>query len=335
MRPTGRLHIGHYFGALSNWLKFQDTYDSYFSIVDWHALTTKYANVSEIQNNIWEIALDWLAAGINPEQSTIYVQSAIPEIAELHLLLSMITPQNWVEREPTLKDMVKMLAADEEEAKDKVTYGLLGYPVLMTADILTFRAEVVPVGKDQESHLEFARDVVRRFNHLYNREVFPEPQPRFTETPLIKGTDGQKMGKSYGNDIKIADTDADTIKKVKQMITDRTRIAKSDPGHVDLCEVPWPMYQIFGKNILDTVKTECEGAQIGCVDCKTRLAGLMNDYFRPMRERRDDLARNPDKLRKIVQYGNEKARKVAKETLDEVRDTMGLIQWDHIFKSQP
>src|SRR5688572_18298555 len=212
MRPTGRLHVGHYLGALTNWLKFQSEYDSYFSIVDWHALTTKYNNVSEIKANIWEIALDWLAVGIDPEQSTIYVQSAIPEIAELHLLLSMVTPQNWVEREPTLKDMVKMLAADEEEAKDKVTYGLLGYPVLMTADILTFKADVVPVGKDQESHLEFARDVVRRFNHLYGREYFPEPQPRFTETPLIKGLDGQKMGKSYGNDIKIADTEADTTK---------------------------------------------------------------------------------------------------------------------------
>jgi tryptophanyl-tRNA synthetase len=322
--------MGHYFGALSNWLKFQDSYDSYFAIVDWHALTTKYNNVAEIKSNIWEIALDWLAAGIDPEQSTIYVQSAIPEIAELHLLLSMVTPQNWVEREPTLKDMVKMLAADEKEAQDKVTYGLLGYPVLMTADILTFRADVVPVGKDQESHLEFARDVVRRFNHLYGREYFSEPQPRFTETPLIKGIDGQKMGKSYGNDIKIADTDADTIKKVKQMITDRTRIAKSDPGHVDLCEVPWPSYHLFTKDkgVLETVKTECEGAQIGCVDCKTRLAGYINEFLRPMRERRIELARNPEKLQQIVEYGNLKARKVARETLNDVREIMGLPQWD-------
>lgn len=327
MRPTGRLHIGHYFGALLNWLQFQDKYQSYFSIVDWHALTTKYQNTSEIALHIREIALDWLAVGIDPEMSTIYVQSAVPEIAELHLLLSMITPQNWVEREPTLKDMVKMLAADESEAKEKVTYGLLGYPVLMTADILTFRADLVPVGKDQASHLEFARDTVRRFNHIFNVDFFPEPQPKFTSTPLIKGVDGQKMGKSYNNDIKLADTDADTIKKVKQAITDRTRIAKSDPGHTDLCEVPWPLYQIFGEGILDQVKTECETAQIGCVDCKTRLAGLINDFMRPIREKRAILEKDPEKLQMILNHGNNKARKTAGETLAGVREIMGLSRW--------
>ncbi|HEY9784717.1 MAG TPA: tryptophan--tRNA ligase, partial [Candidatus Obscuribacterales bacterium] len=204
MRPTGRLHLGHYYGALLNWVDFQSRYESYFSIVDWHALTTKAQASREIANNIWEIALDWLAVGIDPEQATIYVQSAVPEIAEIHLLLSMITPQNWVEREPTLKDMVRMLAQDEAEARAKATYGLLGYPVLMTADILSFKGELVPVGKDQESHLEFARDVARRFNHTYGTDYFPEPKPEFTATPLLKGVDGMKMGKSYGNDIKIA-----------------------------------------------------------------------------------------------------------------------------------
>lgn len=327
MRPTGRLHLGHYFGALVNWLQFQDSYDSYFSIVDWHALTTKYQAVSEIDANIREITLDWLCVGVNPEISTIYVQSAIPEIAELHLLLSMVTPQNWVEREPTLKDMVKMLDKDETQAREKVTYGLLGYPVLMTADILAFKAELVPVGKDQESHLEFARDVVRRFNHLFNCDYFQEPQPKFTSTPLLKGIDGQKMGKSYGNDIKLADTDADTLKKIKQAITDRTRIARSDPGHVDLCEVPWPYYLIFGDKIKDLVRTECESGQIGCVDCKTRLAGLVNEFFRPMREKREALAKDPDQVRKILDYGNKKARKVAMQTLDGVRQLMGLSRW--------
>ncbi len=327
MRPTGRLHIGHYFGALTNWLKFQESYDSYFSIVDWHALTTKYQSVSEIDTNIREIALDWLSVGIDPEVSTIYVQSAIPEIAELHLLLSMITPQNWVEREPTLKDMVKMLAADEADAKDKVTYGLLGYPVLMSADILAFKAELVPVGKDQESHLEFCRDVVRRFNHLYGVEFFNEPQPKFTTTPLLKGMDGQKMGKSYNNDIKLADTDEETLKKVKQAITDRTRIARKDPGHTDLCEVPWPLYQIFGQDIKDQVKVECESAQIGCVDCKLRLGGIINDFMRPIREKREALAKDPDAVRKILDFGNKKARKVACETMDGVRELMGLSRW--------
>ncbi len=327
MRPTGRLHLGHYFGALLNWLEFQDKYESYFSIVDWHALTTKYQSSREIESHIWEIALDWLSCGIDPGQSTIYVQSAIPEIAELHLLLSMVTPQNWVEREPTLKDMVKMLAADETEAHEKVTYGLLGYPVLMTADILAFKAELVPVGKDQESHLEFARDVVRRFNHIYGVEYFAPPSPKFTSTPLLKGVDGQKMGKSYGNDIKLADTDADTIKKVKQMITDRTRIARSDPGHTDLCEVPWPMYQVFAQDIKDQVKAECESAQIGCVDCKVRLAGIINEFLRPIRQKRNELDSDRDRLRKIIEHGNAKARKVAQQTLTDVREIMGLSRW--------
>lgn len=327
MRPTGRLHLGHYFGVLLNWVKFQGQYDSYFSIVDWHALTTKALNSREVTPQIFEVALDWLSVGIDPEEATIYVQSAVPEIAELHLLLSMLTPHNWVEREPTLKDMVKMLDSDEKLANEKVTYGLLGYPVLMASDILTFKGELVPVGKDQESHLEFARDVVRRFNNLYETDYFPEPKPEFTSTPLLKGIDGQKMGKSFNNDIKIADTEAYTTQKVKKMITDRTRIAKSDPGHVDLCEVPWPMYKIFAPDTLPLVKDECESAKIGCVDCKTRLAGHINDYFRPMREKREKLAASPDEVRKIIEYGNSKARKVASQTLKDVREIMGMINW--------
>jgi len=329
MRPTGKLHLGHYFGALLNWVQFQSKYDSYFSIVDWHALTTKYQSSKEVRANIWEIVLDWLCVGIDPEQSTVYVQSAVPEIAELHLLLSMITPHNWVEREPTLKDMVKMLATNEAEAWDKVTYGLLGYPVLMTADILAFKGELVPVGKDQEAHLEFARDVARRFNHLYGVDYFPEPKPEFTTTPLLKGVDGLKMGKSYHNDIKIADTTDDTLKKVKQMVTDRTRIAKSDPGHVDLCEVPWPTYKTMAPpEVIDVVKQECESAAIGCVQCKTRLAGVVNDFFAPFRERREKLARDPDLVNKILLHGNAKAKKAAAKTLSEVRDIMGMVNWD-------
>lgn len=328
MRPTGRLHIGHYFGALINWLEFQEKYESYFSIVDWHALTTKYQTSKEIKANVWEIALDWLAVGIDPEKATIYVQSAVPEIAELHLLLSMITPQNWVEREPTLKDMVRMLAQDEEEARDKATYGLLGYPVLMASDILAFKGELVPVGKDQESHLEFARDVARRFNNFYGQAYFPEPVPKFTATPLIKGIDGQKMGKSYGNDIKIADTKEDTIKKIRQAITDRTRIAKSDPGHTNLCEVPWPMYQIFSPQNTNVVKIECESAKIGCVDCKNRLAHLVNEFFEPARERREKLSQDPEHVRKLLEFGNSKARKIAQKTLSDVKEIMGLLQWD-------
>jgi len=328
MRPTGRLHIGHYFGALTNWLSFQEKYDAFFSIVDWHALTTKYQNTGEISNHIMEITLDWLSVGIDPEKSTIYVQSAIVETAELHLILSMYTPQNWVEREPTLKDMVKMLAANEEEAKEKVSYGLLGYPVLMTADILGPKGELVPVGRDQESHLEFSRAVARRFNNFFGVNYFPEPKAEFTEIRVLKGIDGQKMGKSYNNDIKLADTEDDTIRKVKQMITDRTRITKSDPGHTDLCEVPWPMYQIFVKDMTDKVKADCESAVIGCVQCKTQLATSMNDFLRPIRENRKNLAKNPDQIIKILEHGNAKARKVIRQTLAEVYEIMGLKRWN-------
>jgi tryptophanyl-tRNA synthetase len=328
MRPTGRLHIGHYYGALLNWVQFQSKYESYYSIVDWHALTTKYQSSREVRQQIWEIVLDWLCVGIDPDQSTVYVQSAIPEIAELHLLLSMITPQNWVEREPTLKDMVKMLAGNETEALQNVTYGLLGYPVLMTADILAFKGELVPVGKDQESHLEFARDVARRFNHLYGVDYFPEPKPEFTATPLLKGIDGQKMGKSYQNDIKIADSEDETLKRMKQAVTDRTRIARTDPGHVDICEVPWPMYLTVAPHMADLVKAECESAAIGCVQCKNRIGEQINEVFRPFREKREQLAKNPQTVNKILKHGNLKARKVAAQTLREVREIMGMVNWD-------
>lgn len=329
MRPTGRLHLGHYFGALLNWVEFQHSHESFFTIVDWHALTTKYQNTKEIKNNIWEIVLDWLCVGIDPDVATIFVQSAVPETAELHLVLSMFTPQNWVEREPTLKDMVKMLASNEEEAKEKVTYGLLGYPVLQTADILVVRGGLVPVGRDQESHLEFARDVARRFNHLCKVDYFPEPKPKFTPTPVLKGIDGQKMGKSYNNDIKIADTEEDTIKKVKQMITDRTRIAKSDPGHTDLCEVPWPMYQVVRPDLTRQVKQECESAEIGCVACKSRLGESVNEFLAPFRERRRELEKDPERVRKIIEHGNIKARKEAKKTMDDVYEIMGLPRWNN------
>jgi tryptophanyl-tRNA synthetase len=327
MRPTGRLHLGHYFGTLVNWVGLQSEHESFFSIVDWHALTTQYANTKEIRQNIHEIALDWLCVGIDPEQATIYVQSAIPEIAELHLLLSMFTPHNWVERDPTLKDLVKVLATNEAEAWEKVSYGLLGYPVLQACDILSVKGELVPVGKDQEAHLEFARDLARRFNHVTGTDYFPEPKPKFTETPLLKGVDGQKMSKSYNNDIKISDTDEATIKRVKQMVTDRTRIAKSDPGHTDLCEVPWPWYQIFSKDLCQTVKQECESASIGCVDCKVRLAGQINSYFEPFRRRREELAKDPEQVQKILRYGNTKARKIAKETLAGVYEILGFDNW--------
>lgn len=213
MRPTGKLHLGHYLGVIDNWVKLQDEYDCYFSVADWHALTTKYDKTENLKQDILDVVMDWLACGIDPDKATIYVQSLVPETAELHIYLSMITPQNWVERDPTLKDMAKILKTKEGMAS-QINYGLMGYPVLMTADILTFNADLVPVGIDQVAHVELSRDIVRRFNNVYNTEFFKEPQPKLNNCSLICGLDGNKMGKSFNNDIKISDSAEVTAKKV-------------------------------------------------------------------------------------------------------------------------
>lgn len=333
MRPTGKLHLGHYMGVLRNWIAFQDEYECFFSIADWHALTTKYDKTDDLKENIFNVALDWLASGIDPDKSTIYIQSLIPETAELHLYLSMITPQNWVERDPTLKDMVKILRKDKEDKEDTqnisglLNYGLLGYPVLMTADILTFNASVVPVGNDQLAHLELTRDITRRFNYLYKTEYFNEAQPKLTETPLIKGVDGQKMGKSFNNDIKLSDTEEVTLKKIMTAITDRSRVKKTDPGHPDKCEVVNTYYEIFADEEAQTCqKYECENAIRGCADCKREIAGIINTKFRPLREKRAELEQKPDYIYSLLKDGSEKARKKAKETLKNVKNIMNLYQ---------
>jgi tryptophanyl-tRNA synthetase len=332
MRPTGKLHIGHYMGVLRNWLELQQEYDCYFMIADWHALTTKYDKTENLRQDIEEVALDWLASGINPEESTVYLQSLVPEIAELHILLSMITPQNWVERDPTLKDMVKILRGNledqEETSKDFsgiVSYGLLGYPVLQSADILIFNASLVPVGTDQLAHLEFTRDLARRFNHIYKQDLFNEPKPKLTQTPLIKGIDGQKMGKSFNNDIKISDSEEDTTKKIMRAITDRTRIKKTDPGHPELCEVICPYYEIFAdENTIKEQRYKCENALWGCADCKKQLAEIINAYFKTIREKRTELQQNPDYIHKIIKEGSLKARSKTSETLIKVKQAMKL-----------
>lgn len=331
MRPTGKLHIGHYMGVLRNWLSFQNEYDCFFAIADWHALTTKYAQTKDFKQNITDVTLDWLASGIDPKISTIYLQSLVPETAELHLLLSMITPQNWVERDPTLKDMIKILRKESDELeKDPdisglISYGLLGYPVLMSADIMSFNASVVPVGHDQLAHLEFTRDVTRRFNHIYKSRYFNEPQPKLTETPLLKGIDGQKMGKSLNNDIKLSDSEEETTKKIMRAITDRSRIKRTDPGHPDECEVVCPYFKIFADE--ETVKTQrknCEEAIWGCADCKKQLALILNDYFREIRTKRKDLEQNLDYVHGVIKDGSEKARETAIKVLKEVKDVMQL-----------
>ena len=280
MRPTGKLHIGHYMGVLKNWVSFQDSYDCYFSVADWHALTTKYDQTHDFKENIKNVVLDWIACGINPEKSTIYLQSLVPQTAELHIYLSMITPQNWVERDPTLKDMVKILRKEgDEETQDSslITYGLLGYPVLQSADILGFNASLVPVGNDQLAHLEFSRDVARRFNYIYKNNYFAEPQPKLTEIPLLKGIDGRKMGKSFNNDIKISDSEEETSKKIMRAITDRSRIKRTDPGYPDECEVVCPYYAIFAdEEKVKEQRQNCELALWGCADCKKELGIIVN-----------------------------------------------------------
>lgn len=331
MRPTGKLHIGHYMGVLRNWLHFQEDFNCYYMIADWHALTTKFDQTEHLKEHIVDVALDWIASGIDPEKSTIYLQSLVPEIAELHLLLSMVTPQNWVERDPTLKDMIKILRGnhpDEDKAQDLsgvVSYGLMGYPVLQSADILAFNASLVPVGIDQVAHIEITRDIARRFNHIYKKDVFIEPQPKLTETPMLKGIDGNKMGKSFNNDIKISDTEEDTAKKIMRAITDRSRIKKTDPGHPDECEVVCPYYKIFADE--QTVKEQrhkCENALWGCADCKRQLAEIVNNYFKETREKRTELENNKDYIHTVIKAGSEKAREEASKNLKIIKDAMNL-----------
>ena len=346
MRPTGKLHLGHFMGVLKNWLLLQDDYDCFFAIADWHALTTKFDQTENLRQDILDVALDWLACGINPEKSTIYVQSLVPETAELHLLLSMITPQNWVERDTTLKDMVKILRGNVEETEEYkkkaseaapygvsipinqsslISYGLLGYPVLQTADIIQFNASLVPVGKDQLAHLEISRDIVRRFNHIYKTALIKEPQPKLTEIPMLKGIDGQKMGKSFNNDIKISDSEEVTTKKIMRAITDRTRIQKTDKGHPELCEVVCPYYEIFADE--ETVKKQrhnCENALWGCADCKRELASIINSQFKEVREKRLELEKNPAYIHEILREGSLKARDEAALFLKEIKKAMRL-----------
>ena len=298
MRPTGKLHLGHYFGVLKNWIELQNQYDCYFSIADWHALTTKYNETDSMKQNVQDVLLDWLCAGLDPNQSNIYLQSLVPQTAQLHIYLSMITPQNWVERDPTLKDLAKIMKEKQENVSN-LSYGLFGYPVLMTADILTFNAHLVPVGIDQVAHVELSRDIARRFNNIYNCDYFIEPEPKLTQIPLLKGLDGNKMGKSFNNDIKISDDEATTEKKIKTAITDRNRIKKDDKGNPDNCEVVFDYWKVFAnKEETDEICSACKNATIGCAECKKRLASKINEALKPMRQKRIELTNN------ILQQGS-------------------------------
>ncbi len=389
MRPTGRLHLGHYHGVLKNWLELQNEYDSYFFVADWHAFTTHYSDKIDLETNVMEMVVDWLAAGINPNTSTIFVQSKVPEHAELHLLLSMSTPLSWLERVPSYKDQQLKL-----KTKDLGTYGFLGYPLLQSADILIYKAGLVPVGEDQVAHVELTREVARRFNHIYGREadfeekaenaigkmgkkqaklfrslrkayqetgddealvkaqallqeqqnitlgdrerlagyiegvgkiILTEPDSLLTKASKMPGLDGQKMSKSYGNTISLRDTADEIETKIKRMPTDPARIKLADPGDPKKCPV-WQLHNVYSdKQVCDWVVEGCTGAKMGCVECKQPVIDAMKSELLPMQERIAKYQADPDLIKQIIYEGSEKARGVAKETMAEVRESMGII----------
>ncbi|MEO8567221.1 MAG: tryptophan--tRNA ligase [Betaproteobacteria bacterium] len=388
MRPTGRMHIGHYHGALKNWLRLQEEYDCLYFAADWHALTTHYETPERIEDSVWEMFIDWLAAGINPTRSTIFIQSRVVEHAEMTLLLGMMAPVGWLERVPTYKEQQQKLAD-----RDLTTFGFLGYPVMQAADILIYRANMVPVGEDQVSHLELVRELARRFNHIYGREadfeekaraaikklgskrakryaqlrtafqeqgdqaaletaremldeaqnlalgdrerlfgylegsrrvILPEPHPLLTDSPRVPGTDGQKMSKSYDNAIFLREDPATITTKVRTMQTDPARVHRSDPGTPEKCPV-WSLHQIYSdQTTRDWAHNGCTTAGIGCLDCKQPVIDAIIAEQRPLHERAQKYLDDPSLLRAIVADGCERARKLAEETMRDVRDAMGL-----------
>ncbi len=318
MQASGRLHLGNLIGALSNWVRLQDQYDCHYFVADWHALTTMYADPSFIRESTKDILINFLAAGLDPEKCTIFLQSRIPEHAELHLLLSMITPLGWLERVPTYKEK-------QQELKDKdlSTYGFLGYPLLQTADILIYRAKYVPVGIDQVPHLEISREIARRFNYLY-KEVFPEPEALLTEFPKVVGVDGRKMSKSYDNAIFLSDSPEAVQQKIMTMMTDPARVKRTDKGNPELSPV-YHLHKVFSsKEEQDEVVKGCITAGIGCIDCKKILLKNIFSILEPIWGKRNELITNPDMLDDIVKRGTEKATKTVEETMQLVRDAMGL-----------
>jgi len=316
-RPTGRQHLGNYLGAIRNYVALQDEYDCIYCIVDIHALTT-VETTEDLKQNTYEMALDWLAAGIRPEESILFVQSHVPQVMELHTLLSMVTPLGKLTDLPTFKEKVR-------ENPNNVNYGLVGYPVLMTADIVLYKADVVPVGVDQAPHLEFARETVRSFNYRYNTDVLIEPQAKHTEVPKVLGIDGQnKMGKSLDNHIELAATPEATQKRIMQMVTDPQRLRRDDPGDPDVCNV-YSLHKIFSpKDEVEMINVECRRAGIGCVDCKKRFAANLNAHLEPFRAKRAEIDQNPQQVWDILHDGAKRARDIAEGVMGEVREAIGL-----------
>jgi tryptophanyl-tRNA synthetase len=318
MRPSGKLHLGHYHGVLANWLELQSGYECFFFAADWHSLTTEYANTADIKDSTREMVLDWLAFGIDPEKSTIFQQSLVHQHAELNLILSMITPVSWLERNPTYKEMQENLTT-----RDLSTFGFLGYPVLMASDIIVYKATRVPVGHDQLPHLEITREIARRFNHLYG-PVFPEPEALLTETPKLLGLDGRKMSKSYGNAIFLSESAEETRKKVMSMVTDVQRPRRSDSGEPDRCVAFSLNHRYLSGEQKAEIYTACRGAQIGCVDCKKIQAECLVQFLTPFRVKREELAARPEVADEVLEAGSKKASIEAGKTMQEVREAIRM-----------
>jgi tryptophanyl-tRNA synthetase len=317
-RPTGKLHLGHLLGTLENYKKLQGQ-DAFFMIADLHALTTEYEDKTRIAENVTEVVVDYLASGLDPAQCTMFVQSEVLEHANLALLFSMITPLGWLERNPTYKEQLAEL-----KGKDLHTHGFLGYPVLQAADIALYKAENVPVGEDQLPHLELTREIIRRFFHLYKKQIFPEPEAVLTHAPKVPGLDGRKMSKSYGNCIYLADSREEVIKKVKTMVTDPARKVRTDKGHPEVCPVFF-YHKLFNKERVEGVAHECRNALRGCVDCKMEMAVKLNEFMDPIRERRESWMKKKTEIRQILDRGAKRAREVASQTLKETLQAMGLV----------
>jgi len=320
MRSTGKLHLGNYVGALENWVRMQDEHECFFCVADWHALTTDYADTSQVKQNSLEVLLDWLAAGLDPKRCTMFIQSHVPQHAELHLLLSMITPLGWLERVPTYKEQQENITG-----RDLSTYGFLGYPVLMTSDILMYKGDFVPVGEDQAAHVELTREIARRFNNFYcgkGKPVFPEPKTELTRSPKLPGTDGRKMSKSYGNTIMLTDPEPVVRQKLKTMVTDPARVRRTDPGDPDKCPVG-DLHKVFSTpETLAKVYEGCRSAGIGCIECKGWAADAMVQVLNPIQERRARFSESD--VKDMLEDGSNRARVRAEQTMEQVRAAMQL-----------
>ncbi|MFA5339317.1 MAG: tryptophan--tRNA ligase [Candidatus Omnitrophota bacterium] len=318
MRPTGKLHLGHLAGALKNWVEMQEEYDCFYMVADYHALMSEYADPSAMKENAIDNVADFLACGLDPDKSVIFVQSHVPEHLELNMILSAITPLSWLERCPTYKEQLR-----EVEGRDLATYGFLGYPVLQAADILIYKANAVPVGEDQLPHLELTREIARRFKHFYKKEIFPEPEAIMTTTPRLLGVDNRKMSKSYGNAVNLSDTPEEVKKKIKSMITDPQRIKKDDPGHPDICNV-YSYYKFFFPKEMGNLSEECKAGNIGCVEDKGKLADCIVELLRPIQEKRNKLIKDRKGIEAVLEKGDKKAREFARVTMDEVKKAVGI-----------